>query len=600
MTDSSQPRPPSTLLPRLTLMEWVVFLCLAAVIAAANIYTTLLIGWGDTGSIVAVLAAVMVLGVLSKKKPTVYQLNLGQTMVSAGGGVGFAVASYAAVHIVDENWNPNPWHLVLLFSSAGVLGALVGNLVRKQMVQYFFPSGTACAVIQRAVTAELASGESNRAVGLLRKWGLIAAALTFPGKIAFNKVGETWVALVQTIEVKLGFTRLEVLPIGADPLYYGIGMVVGPRIGLGMIIGALLPSLWIVPMLATESGDPHAWGSAGDWIKWIAIALLTLPTFAAIVFAYRYRVKTEVPMGFEPGKTLYTRPTLQTPVHGILLVLASAGAALAGHLVFGLPWFATLATIAIAIPLSVVNGRVAGDTDINPVRLVAIVLLSAFFWMVAKDAVVLLGMAVVGATIAAVAVDMMQDLRTGHLLDQDHHHQTTVQFAGVLMGALASVPVLHVLVERLGVGEGSMLKAPGAQIWASMAQAMAGGVEFSSALGWGIAIASVVGVVYAWLTVAPATAKWMPSLFGLGIGMLVGLDAAMAIFLGGVIKMVVVKSYTRGREGAEKKDAEQEGGDDTLVIGASVFAAGAILSILLVGADLLFGKLGWFPWHLAG
>ncbi len=600
LRDAQEPLPPSTLLPRLTLLEWVVFAALAALIAAANIYTTLLIGWGDTGSIVAVLAAVMVLGVLSKKKPTIYQLNLGQTMVSAGGGVGFAVASYAAIHIVREDWNPNPWHLVLLFSSAGILGALVGNLVRKQMVQYFFPSGTACAVIQRAVTEDRADGEPNRAVTLLKRWGLIAAALTIPGKIAFNKVGDTWMALVQTIEVKLGFARMDVLPIGSDPLFYGIGMVVGPRIGLGMIIGALLPSLWIVPMLEVADGGAHPWGGVGDWVKWIAIALLTLPTFAAIVFSYVYRVKVNEPPGFHPGRTRYTQPTSQKTVHGILLVLGSAGAALAGHLVFGLPWFATLATIAIAIPLSVVNGRVTGDTDINPVRLVAIVLISAFFWMVAGDAAVLLGMAVVGATVASVAVDMMQDMRTGHLLDQDHHHQTTVQFAGVLMGALASIPVLNVLVERLGVGEGTSLKAPGAQVWAAMAEAMAGGVEFSPQLGWGIAIASAVGMFYAWLTVAPATAKWMPSLFGLGIGMLVGLDAAMAIFLGGVIKLLVVKSYSHGREGTERETAEREGGDDTMVIGASVFAAGAILSILLVGADLLFGKLGWFPWHLAG
>ena len=48
--------------------------------------------------------------------------------------------------------------------------------------------------------------------------------------------------------------------------------------------------------------------------------------------------------------------------------------------VFNLPWYITLITIAIAWPLCVVNGRVTGDTDINPVRLVAIVLLSGLFW----------------------------------------------------------------------------------------------------------------------------------------------------------------------------------------------------------------------------
>ena len=91
---------PSSHWPRLSPSEWLVFAILAGVISAANIYTTLLIGWGDTGSIVAVLAAVLLLGLVGRTRPSVYTLNLGQTMVSAGGSVGFAVASYAAIHIV--------------------------------------------------------------------------------------------------------------------------------------------------------------------------------------------------------------------------------------------------------------------------------------------------------------------------------------------------------------------------------------------------------------------------------------------------------------------------------------------------------------------
>jgi uncharacterized oligopeptide transporter (OPT) family protein len=474
-----------------------VFIVLAGIIAAANIYTTLLIGWGDTGSIVAVLASVAVLSALSRN-PTIYQLNLGQTMVSAGGGVGFAVASYAAIHIVRPDWDPNPFALAALFASTGILGALVGTTVRKQMVRYFFPSGTACAVIQRAVASKLAPGEVNRPVRLLKIWSLVAAALTFPTKIAF---GESSAALIGTLKIKLGLARLDTLPIGADPLFYGIGMVVGPRIGLGMVIGALLPGVVIVPALTLADGSVHPWGPAGEWVKWTAIAVLTLPTFAAIAFAYLFKTPAYTPPGFTPGRTTYVAPTAQRKAHVLLLVLGVGVASFAGNVIFGLPWFATVLTVAVAIPLAIVNGRVTGDTDINPVRLVAIVLLSAFFWLVARDATVLLGMAVVGATIASVAVDMMQDYRTGHLLDQDSSHQTTVQFFGVVVGAIVSVPVLHMLVGKFGIGEGTALQAPGAQVWASMANAMAGEVTFTPELGWGIGIVSLIGVGYAYLTV---------------------------------------------------------------------------------------------------
>ena len=113
--------------PRLTFLQWMVFTVLAGVLAAVNIYSTLLIGWGDTGSIIAVLASVFLLGL----------------MVSAGGSVGFAVASYAAVRIIDISFAPPWWQLIPLFAAMGIFGAMIGSSVRKHMVRYFFPSGTA-------------------------------------------------------------------------------------------------------------------------------------------------------------------------------------------------------------------------------------------------------------------------------------------------------------------------------------------------------------------------------------------------------------------------------------------------------------------------
>ena len=349
-----------------------------------------------------------------------------------------------------------------MFAAIGLVGTIVGTMVRKQMVRYFFPSGTACAVIQRAVTRELEPGQRNRPVFLLTVWGGIAALLTLPTKITLTRGGS---ALVRDWNPTANFG------VGVDPLFYGIGLVVGPRIGLGMVIGALSVPYLIQPLLAGTSHE----ADLGDWVKWSAIAVLTLPTFATIVFAYLFHTPPVVPPGFTPGRTAYDAPPARTLVYGSAFVLATLGAGVLGNAVFGLPWYATILTVAIAWPLSVVNGRVTGDTDINPIRLVAIVLLSGFFWVVARDAAVLLGMAVVGATIASVAVDIMQDYRTGYLLEQDPAHQTSVQFVGVVMGALAAIPVLGLLLGRLGIGPGSSLPAPGAQVWAAMAEAMTDG-----------------------------------------------------------------------------------------------------------------------------
>ena len=113
-------------------------------------------------------------------------------------------------------------------------------------------------------------------------------------------------------------------------------------------------------------------------------------------------------------------------------------------------------------------------------------------------------------------------------------------------------------------------------------------------------VISLVGSGYAYLSVWPATARWMPSIFGIGIGMLVGIQASMGIFLGGVLKSVITLYYTRGKSGAERDEAQADAGNDTMLAGASVFAAGAVLSILLVIVVTLFEQIGWHPFDIAG
>ena len=593
------------LAPRLSLGEWVVFMVLAAVMAGANIYTTLLIGWGDSGSIIAVLAAVGLLGLVSSKKPSVHVLNLGQTLVSAGGSIGFAVASYAAVHIAQPDFAPPTAVLIAMFASMGLLGAIVGSSVRQYMVRYFFPSGTACAVIQTSVARHLEPGERNRPVWMLKVWGGVAALLTIPTKITFSESGH---ALWSDLKFQLsgvfgsyapGERAKHELGVGVDPLYYGIGIVVGPRIGLGMLIGSLATPFLIQDLLA---GGPLA-AETGDWVKWLAIAVLTLPTFATILFAYFFRTPPVIPPGFEPGRTDYVAPAGRALAYGLVGVLGALGTAITAQAVFGVPFFVTGITIAVAWPLCIMNGRVTGDTDINPVRLVAIVLLSGFFWMVAEELrgpIVMLGMAVVGGTLASVAVDIMQDYRTGFLVDANPTHQTVVQFVGIVIGALVSIPVLGLLLDQYGIGEGSTLPAPGAAIWAAMAEAAAGGFSPSSQLVWGIVLCSLFGSAYAYLTVWPRTAPYMPSIFGIGIGMLLGVPASAAIFGGGLIKWLVTLGYTRGKTGDDKAHAATEAGNDTMLAGASVFAAGAVLSIVLILTTTLLAAFGWHPFYVAG
>src|SRR5262245_61659971 len=214
----------SRIFPSLRLHEWLLFLLLACVMAATNIYTTLLIGWSETGAIISALLSMLVLGALTHKKPSIFTINIGQSTASGGGAVGFAVATYACVRLSNPEFHPSWPQQMLLFACLGSFGALVAATVRPMMTRYFFPTGTACAVIQKTVTRELKPGEPSRPLFLLKLWGSIACLAVIPTRIKLV-AEEKAEAILRPITLwHKGDTAFR---ISTDPLFYGIGLIVG-------------------------------------------------------------------------------------------------------------------------------------------------------------------------------------------------------------------------------------------------------------------------------------------------------------------------------------------------------------------------------------
>jgi uncharacterized oligopeptide transporter (OPT) family protein len=595
--------------PRLAALEWITFALLAALLSVTNLYTLLLTGWGEGGSIIAVLAAAALLGRLGRRQPTIETLNLAQTMASAGGSTGFAVGTYAAVKLVDPGFDPSLPLLIIMFIAMGVLGTMVGASVRSYMVRYFFPSGTACAVIQRTISQSASEAERQtgnqtgnqpgrrpirRPIRLLALWGAIASLATIPTKLTLSRGTP---ALLGSLPIgkPLGAERIA---LGVEPLLYGIGIVVGPRVGLGMLLGGLSAPYIIEPALQRAAIDAAA---TGDWIQWVAIALLTVPAFATILFAYLFRQQAMVPSGFEPGAVVYRAPRARNLVYAALGIVALIATAITSHLLFELPFVVTVVTVMVAWPLCVMNGRVTGDTDINPLPLLAVVLVTLLAFLVPGSAIAVLGMIIVGGTLAGMAVDMMQDYRTGFLVNANPTHQTTVQFLGVIVGVLVAVPLFALIDARMGFGVGMSLPAPGAQIWAAMAKAFSGESTLTSGMIQAVIIISAAGSAYALLTVWQRTAAWMPSLFGMGIGLLLPIEMSAAVFVGGTIKLVVTEIYKwRERDPGARALAAGHAGNDTMLVGSAIFAASAIVSVLLVLVTELMRWLGigWF--YMAG
>ncbi|KAJ2664006.1 OPT super [Coemansia sp. RSA 1200] len=140
---------------------------------------------------------------------------------------------------------------------------------------------------------------------------------------------------------------------------------------------------------------------------------------------------------------------------------------------FSVPMYDTLIAVALALPLAVLGVRALGETDLNPVSGIGKVSQVVFAGVMPGNLVgnlVAGGIAEAGAQQAG---DLMQDLKTGHLLNASPR----AQFSGQIIGSVFSVFVTagaYLLYTKVYPIPGPQFPVPTAQVWLDMARLVNG------------------------------------------------------------------------------------------------------------------------------
>jgi putative OPT family oligopeptide transporter len=193
-----------------------------------------------------------------------------------------------------------------------------------------------------------------------------------------------------------------------------------------------------------------------------------------------------------------------------------------------------------------------------------------------------IGVAAVVCVSSAVAGEMLQDLKVGHILGGTPWRMQIGDLIGVVVsGALLFFPlyVLHFSnIKMGGTGFGDRaLSAPQAGLMATLAQGIVGGE-----MAWPLVLVGIaLGISLILIKVRS------PMLFA--VGMYLPLETTFAIFIGGVIRGIVDQRVAaRGYNDAQKARVENSG-----VLVASGLIAGEALVGLVVAAVVFF--TGNFP-----
>lgn len=325
--------------------------------------------------------------------------------------------------------------------------------------------------------------------------------------------------------------------LNPSPAYVGQGIIMGPETSLHMLVGAIVGWGILSPLAKSRGWAPGPvddWenGSKG-WIVWVSLAIMLTDSIINLAWLLikpfvnygpglvrqlqrnlgakpflnpfswtpSYRRQGYAPIEQEVGALLQrTDPDdrssegekeeddappselISTRTVLILLPLTLVLNVICMRISFGnliSPLLACLATL-LALLLSIMGVRAQGETDLNPVSGISKVTQLIFALATPpsshtrRSAVVTNLLAgAVSESGALQAGDMMQDLKTGHILGASPKAQFYGQAIGSLVGAVISASVYRLYVRVYDVPS-SMFQVPTAYVWIFTARLVTG------------------------------------------------------------------------------------------------------------------------------
>ncbi|HEX2061372.1 MAG TPA: OPT/YSL family transporter, partial [Thermoanaerobaculia bacterium] len=210
---------------------------LGIIFGAANAYLGLRAGLTISTSIPI---AVMTVAAFKLIRGNILEANMSQTIGSASSSVASGVI-FTIPALFLWQLDPSLLQMTLLALAGGILGTLFMIPLRRFLIEREhktlpYPEGTACAEVL------IASQGGGRARGVFE--GLLAGAL-FKGIVGGIRV------IPDELHVRIPFLRKGEVGTEVSAALFGVGFILGPRVGAVMVGGGLLSSLVIIPILAT-------------------------------------------------------------------------------------------------------------------------------------------------------------------------------------------------------------------------------------------------------------------------------------------------------------------------------------------------------------
>jgi len=573
---------------------------IGGVMSISNLYVGLKTGWGLGVTITACIIAYAVFKFLETIVPAYrerpFSILENYTMSSAASAAGYMssaglVSAFPALYMTTGRiltW----WEIMCWLGALSTLGVFMAIPLKRQLInidQLPFPSGIATAETLKSMHSEGGDAiQKARALfwsgilgGLVALWrdGLAhvksLANYAFPAEFSLfpGKVAGDWLH-----KYTIGFE--------GSLIMIAAGAIMGIRVGVSMLIGAVVFYGIIGPILVEKGIAQPGYRGIVSWTLWPATSMMV--TSGLLAFAMKWRTVFRAfgglfsAFGGQPQNNDDPLHRVEVPGSWFITGTLVAGGAcvLFGELFFGIAWWMGIIAVLVTFLLSIVAARATGETDITPIGAMGKITQLIYGVLAPSNITTNLMTASVTSGAASHAADLLTDLKSGYLLGGNPRKQAISQLFGVMAGTMISVPAYIIVVQSNPDALGTeALPAPAAKVWAGVAKLLADGIDkLPAGAVTAIIIGACIGVVLTLLEEFTPSAyrKWIPSSTGLSIAGVIPAFNAISMFLGALIAWILSKASPA----TDKKYTVAV--SSGLIAGESLMGVGIILTVELL------------------
>ena len=532
---------------------------------------------------------------------SILEANLSQTIGSASSSVASGVI-FTLPALFLWGFDPTLIQMTMLAMAGGLLGVLFMIPLRRYLIdrehgKLPYPEGTACAEV--LVASEIGGSRARNVfyglgVGALFKT-LAGWAKIFPDEVDFH----------------LPWPRKASIGSDMSAALFGVGYILGPRIGTVMVAGGVLSSLVIIPAIAwwgaeralplypetklliSEMSASLIWTRYVRYIGAGAVAtagiitlIRSIPTMIESFKVGMAQLKKRMAEGVDTSDRIDRDLSLKVVGIGVLLVSAF----LVTFRVYGVfdsvlqRSVATLLVVIFAFFFVTVSSRIVGFVGVtsNPTSGMTIASLlgtsTVFLAMGWTDDVGKVGALTVGCVVAiaaSIAGDTSQDLKTGFLIGATPRRQQTGELVGVLTSAAFVCAAVMLLDKAWGFGT-EELPAPQATLMKLVIEGV-----LQRSLPWGLVLIGVgIAIV--------AEVLRVPSL-PFAVGVYLPVSTMVPVFLGGMLRMFVEKNASNADEVSERRERG-------VLFGSGLVGGEGLLGVAMAAETTWYVARNRTPW----